>query len=550
MLTALSIRDVVLIEALDLTLEDGLTTLTGETGAGKSILLDALGLALGTRAESGLVRTGTEKATVSATFQLGLKHPARAFLEEHGLNTNDEEIILRRVLNADGRSRAFINDQPVGVHLLKEIGAYLVEIHGQFENHGLLNAATHRQLLDVFAGLESDVEKLSGLYRDWQNKNQALLIARENFAKAQKEEEFLRHAAKELQDWDPKKGEEEKLAIERAQLMNRDKIVIAAQNALDELEGETGAIPTLARAQKILHKSGAGFDTVAGNLERSLLEAGEAAKELEKILSANQEPNRLEIIEERLFGLRELARKYQVTPDDLAAKCDEFKAQLSALNASEENIEELEKQTSAARQAYINLADKIHEARHNAAGKLAKAVVKELTPLKLGAANFTCAVNELPPGQWNANGKSAIQFLVAINPGAAPGALNKIASGGELARLMLALKVVLHKGSVVATLIFDEIDTGIGGAVADAVGERLAKLGDERQVLVVTHSPQIAAQARHHWRIEKTMSAKAARTAVKTLTASERREEIARMLAGAEITNEARAAATKLLGAA
>jgi DNA repair protein RecN (Recombination protein N) len=555
MLIGLAIRDVVLIDRLDLSFRPGLCVLTGETGAGKSILLDALGLALGVRAESGLVRRGAEQATVSAEFTLPTTHPARALLKDAGLTVDDETLVLRRIVGTDGRSRAFIADQPVSVALLRQVGEALVEIEGQFAQRGLLDPTTHREALDAYGVAEADIHALAEAWQVWRAAVAAHETAAQRLKAAQTEEEFLRHAEKELAALDPKLGEETSLADERALMQNRERLTEALDAALAELAGDRGGERALQAAlrhiERVKDKASGRLDPAAAALERAAVEAREAIAALEaqaRVLGSDA--TRLEQIEERLFALRALARKHNVAVDGLAALHGEIATKLGALADGSGAVDTLKRAVDAARDVYIKAADKVSAARRDAAAKLDQAVTKELKPLKLEKARFTTVLTALGETEWGPHGRERVHFEVATNPGAPAGPLAKVASGGELARFMLALKVVLARTSPVPTLVFDEVDSGIGGAVAAAVGDRLHRLGQELQVLVVTHSPQVAARGAHHWRVEKSQAAQKTSTRVEELSADARREEIARMLSGASITAEARAAAASLMAGA
>ncbi|MDE2228978.1 MAG: DNA repair protein RecN [Alphaproteobacteria bacterium] len=555
MLLGLAIRDVVLIDRLDLSFRPGLCVLTGETGAGKSILLDALGLALGVRAESGLVRRGAEQATVSAEFALPAKHPVRALLKEAGLTVEDDTLVLRRIVGTDGRSRAFVADQPASVTLLRQVGEALVEIEGQFAQRGLLDAATHREALDAYGVPEADTRKLAEAWQAWRSAVAAHEAVAQRLKSAQAEEEFLRHAMKELEALDPKAGEETSLAEERALMQNRERLTEALESALAELAGERGGERALQAAlrqvERVKDKAGGRLEAAAAALERASVETHDAIAGLEAQARAlGGDAAGLEQIEERLFALRALARKHNVTVDGLAGLRAEIAAKLGALEDGGDAVETLRRAAAAARDAYLGVADMISAARRRAAAGLDQAVMKELKPLKLEKARFATVLTALGEDEWGPHGRERVHFEVATNPGVPAGPLAKVASGGELSRFMLALKVVLARTSPVPTLVFDEVDSGIGGAVAAAVGDRLHRLGQELQVLVVTHSPQVAARGAHHWRVEKSQAAQKTSTRVEELSADARREEIARMLSGASITAEARAAAASLMAGA
>jgi DNA repair protein RecN (Recombination protein N) len=552
----LSIRDVLLIERLDLDLSAGLSALTGETGAGKSILLDALGLALGGRAESGLVRPGAAQAGVTAEFGLAADHPVFALLREQGID-DAAPLILRRQIAADGRGRAFINDQPVSVALLRRCGEFLVEIEGQFEQQGLLDAGNHRVLLDSFGALKAKAAELAQHWRGWRAAGTARAELEAQILQARRDEEFLRHAVDELTAIEPKAGEEAELSEQRRLLMNREKLLEALTAALEDLTGSDGADHGLRSAQRrldrITDKAGDLVAPVIAALDRAGSELMEATAALERLLrNPDLAPKRLEQIEERLFALRDLSRKYNVPADLLAEHGAALAEKLAALDDQTGRLAKLTQAEAAARQAYMSAAEALSAARHKAAKKLDAAVTAELPPLKLDKARFATRFERHPESDWGEHGLDRVAFEVATNPGLPPGPLAKIASGGELSRFLLALKVVLAEADPVPTLVFDEVDSGVGGATAAAVGERLAQLASRLQVLVVTHSPQVAARAVRHWRVEKASGpARGAKGATATrvveLDAAGRREEIARMLSGATVTDEARAAADQLM---
>ena len=559
MLVSLSVRDVVLIDRLDLTFQDGLCVLTGETGAGKSILLDALGLALGNRAEAGLLRPGAKQAAVTARFEVGADHPALRILADQGLDAEEADLLLRRTLGADGRSRAFVNDQPVSVGLLRRLGDSLVEVQGQFEQRGLLDPAIHRELLDAYAGLGADAERVSGLWRDWREAVAARGQAKADLEQARRDEAFLRHAVEELDAMDPKPGEETTLAKQRALLMNAGKIVEGMNAALSELSpgGEAavgGAEPAIAAARRALTRAapqaGGRLDGALGALDRAALEIEEALSQLHSLSTEiGQDSGGLEAVEERLFGLRDLARKHGTEVERLTALRGELAARLSAIDGGGVRLAELEGAARAAREAFRDAAESLSAARGKATKRLDTAVARELPPLKLEKAVFHTSVERLEESAWGPHGLDRVAFEAATNPGSPRGPIARIASGGELARFLLALKLVLAEVGPRRTLVFDEVDAGVSGATADAIGERLARLTRDRQVLVVTHSPQVGARGAHHWRVHKEPDGKRVATRVSPLSREERREEIARMLAGAEVTDEARAAAKRLIEA-
>lgn len=555
MLVSLSIRDFVLIEKLDLAFArgdaGGLGALTGETGAGKSILIDALGLALGARADSSAIRRGAAQASVAAAFELPKSHPAHAILSEQGLG-HEDVLTLRRMVGADGRGRAFVNDQPASVALLRRLGDTLVEIQGQMEQHGLLDVATHRASLDAFAGLEKQAEAVRSTWRQWRTAEQARVDAEAAAQAARRDEDFLRHAVKELEALAPKPDDEEVLAAERQLLRAGSALGEAVTQALGELEQGRGAIAALAAAHRLIErnvdKAAGHLDTPLAALDRALSETTEAQAQLEAARDALEfDPARLEKVEERLFALRAAARKHGVAVPALAELARKMVSQIAALDSGETGLKKLAAAAEAARASYIAAAETQAASRRKGAIRLDKAVAAELAPLKLEKAKFVTGLAPLPEAEWSEAGTDRVQFTVATNPGAPPAPIARIASGGELSRFLLALKVCLAKVGDAATIVFDEVDSGIGGATAAAVGERLKKLSHDVQVLVVTHSPQVAAIADRHWLIRKTTTRNAASTDVIELDAKGRREEIARMLSGAEVTAEARAAADKLL---
>ncbi|MCW2337297.1 DNA repair protein RecN (Recombination protein N) [Sphingobium sp. B2D3A] len=551
MLTGLSIRNIVLIEALDLVFERGLTVLTGETGAGKSILLDALGLALGMRADSGLVRAGADQASVTATFDPPAPGSALAILlaESDVAQEPGEPLLIRRTLKADGGSRAFINDQPCSAALLRDVGGYLVEIHGQHDERGLINPRGHMDLLDAFGGLDAAAVRTA--HGVWQAAQARLTEARETLESAARERDYLAHAVAELTAFAPEPGEEETLATERADMQKGARLTEDMAALDDLLGGSDGALAKLRQAARRLDRIGEEHELLAQALaafDRAVIEASEAEEHLARAGEAlSVDPARLDAIETRLFDLRALARKHQVAADDLADLAARMTDQLARIDAGEAGLADLERDVAAARQAYEAAAQALSDGRREAAARLDAAVAGELAPLKLDAARFRTDVEPLPEGQWRASGKDRVEFMISTNPGAPFAPLTKIASGGELSRFILSLKVALAAQGSAGTMIFDEIDRGVGGAVAGAIGERLARLSGGGQVIVVTHSPQVAARGAAHLLIAKSSQGTITRTGVHPLDDAERREEIARMLSGAEITNEARAQAERLL---
>ncbi|TCZ63172.1 DNA repair protein RecN [Roseicella aquatilis] len=554
MLASLAIRDVVLIERLDLAFGAGLTVLTGETGAGKSILLDSLGLACGARAEAGMVRAGQAQCSVTAAFLPPERHPALALLAEQGIEP-EETLVLRRVVQADGRSRAFVNDQPVGVALLRRLAATLVEVQGQHDQVGLADPATHAGLLDAFGGMEGRRNAVGAAWRGWREAERALATAREAIAAAQRDEEFLRHAVQELSDLAPVEGEEEELSKERQRLQQGERRNESIAAALAELQprdrrrgGPSDALRSAARALERLPAPNEEAQPILALLAQAQDAVAEAETLLERLMNeGGPDPRRLEQLEDRLFGLRAAARKHGVAVVELPALLAQLKDRLGALDAGTERVAGLERAATEARAAYLAAGRALTEARTAAAKRLESALGKELPPLKLDRARFFVEVAAREESGWSADGMDRVTFLVSTNPGQTPGHLQKIASGGELSRLMLALKVVLARGSPVPTLIFDEVDAGIGGATAAAVGDRLARVAERLQVLVVTHSPQVAARGAQQLRVAKQVKGERAATTVEPLGKRERREEIARMLAGERVTDAARAAADSLL---
>jgi DNA repair protein RecN (Recombination protein N) len=554
MLLGLAIGNVVLIERLDLAFGTGLLALTGETGAGKSILLDALGLVIGGRGDAGLVRHGAESAVVSAEFALPPRHPARTLLAEQDLEAGDV-LVLRRSLSADGRSRAFADDQPISVGLLRRIGATLVEIHGQFETQGLLDQRIHRDLLDRHGGLGPFVQAVASAWADWRQHAEARDRARGDADTARREEEMLRHAAEELGALAPRPGEESALADRRTALQHREKVAEATAAALDELAGDRGAERALAGARRALQRmadrAAGRFDPVLDMIDRALDGTLEAAAALERLtLEDDGGELTLERVEDRLYALRAAARKYGVSSDDLPGLLAETEAKLELLADHGARVRVLERAAEEARIAYTAAADALSQARIEAAATLDRAVTGELGPLKLDRAQFRTELERLPESEWGPGGADRATFLIAANPGSPPGPIGRVASGGELARIMLAMKVVLTQnppGGTMPVLVFDEVDSGIGGATAEAVGLRLHRLARQGQVLVVTHSPQVAAVADRQWRVRKADRNGRATTTVDPLAPEERREEVARMLSGAVVSDEARAAARRLI---
>ena len=552
MLSSLLVRDIVLIEKAELNFAPGLNVLTGETGAGKSILLDALGLAAGERGQGRTaVRGGAEQAAVVAVFDVPPKHPSAAMLKENELEDDSGEIRLRRTVTADGRSRAFINDAPVGVQLAREIGALLLEVHGQSDDRGLFDPSTHRQLLDAFGGhedLAAEVARRHAAFAAAVARRDALVRTQ---AQAAQEIEYLTHAADELSRLAPEEGEEESLASTRALLMNAGRLAQDIAAATDFVAGDAGAEVRLAAALRRLSRlppEGRQAASAAETaLDSALVLVQEARAQLEALLAKlAAEPGKLEQVEDRLFALRGAARKYNVTVGGLAALRATFESKLAALDGGSGSLAAADAEVTRLRAAYRDSAEALSERRAKTAKQLEAAVAKELAPLKLGAAKFRVALTPTAEEAAGPSGLERVAFEIATIEGAAFGPLAKIASGGELARFALALKVALAEASPPAVLVFDEVDRGVGGAVAAAVGERLQRLAQTTQVLLVTHSPQVAARAVRHFRITREKDS----TRVRELGADERVEEIARMLSGAAVTEEARAAARRLVAEA
>jgi DNA repair protein RecN (Recombination protein N) len=555
MLARLSIRDIVLIERLDIDFLTGLAVLTGETGAGKSILLDAFALALGGRGDASLVRHGAEQGQVTAVFDVPKNHPATVILRDNGFEDTGE-LILRRMQWADGRTRAFINDQPVSVQTLKAVGATLVEIHGQHDERALVDTATHRRLLDAFAGLEADVAAVEALWDARRTARVALDEHRAAMEHAAREADYLRHASDELKQLSPQEGEEAALAERRATMMQGEKIAEDLREAQAAVGGPQSPVASLAAAVRRLERRAGSAPSLIEPAVKAMDAAINALEEADQHLhaalaAADFDPLELERIEERLFALRGAARKYTTPVEGLAALAQRYADDVALIDAGVGRLKELEKAAAAADKAYDAAAKKLSAARAKAAEKLARAVNAELAPLKLERAKFSTQI-EADAAAPGPQGFDRVEFWVQTNPGTRPGPLMKVASGGELSRFLLALKVVLSDRGSAPTLVFDEIDTGVGGAVADAIGARLARLAEKVQVMAVTHAPQVAARADQHLLISKDALDKGRRVAtrVATLAREHRREEIARMLAGAEITAEARAAAERLIKAA
>ncbi|WP_194954172.1 DNA repair protein RecN [Sphingopyxis solisilvae] len=552
MLTALSIANIVLIERLELDFAAGLGVLTGETGAGKSILLDALGLALGARADSALVRQGTDKAQVTASFAAPtVDTPLATLLADNEIAIEPgEPLLVRRTLKADGGSRAFLNDQPCSAALLREVGGHLVEIHGQHDDRGLLAPAGHRALLDAFA--RADTGAVAAAHAAWRAAEAKLAAAQSALDDAARDREWLEHCVAELQALDPQPGEDAELSEARAAMQKGEKIAGDLGAILEAFEGSDGGPALLRGAARRLDRLAGDHPLLAealAGLDRAIIEADEAETRLREAARAMEyDPERLEATETRLFELRAMARKHGVQPDELTELTGTLAARLDAIEGGSAGLAKLEAAVADTAAAYTHAASFLSDLRSKAAARLDAAVAGELVPLKLDAARFQTLVERIPAERWGPEGIDRVEFLISTNPGAPFAPLAKIASGGELSRFILALKVALAEEGGADTIIFDEIDRGVGGAVASAIGERLARLaGRGKQLLAVTHSPQVAAKGAAHFVIAKSSEGVVTRTSVHALDEAGRREEIARMLSGAEVTDEARAQAERLL---
>lgn len=551
MLQSLSIRNIVLIEALDLDFGSGLSVLTGETGAGKSILLDSLGLVLGNRADSGLVRKGADKAQVTASFdEPDSKSKLATTLDDNDIEIEPgEPLIIRRSLKADGGSKAFINDQPCSAALLRSIGGQLIEIHGQHDDRGLINPKGHRTLLDVFAG--ADGGKVTRAFATWHAAKEALEQARANQDAAEADREYLEHSVEELSKFAPQPGEEQELALDRATMMKGEKLtgdLESIRSAFDGSEGGLASLRAAARRLDRIQEDHPMLKEALDALDRAVIEATDAEEKLNDAANAlTFDPQRLDDMETRLFDLRGLARKHRVEPDKLSELLAELQVKLTMISDGGKSLGELEAALESAKQSYVETSQVLRAKRGKAAKALDKSVAGELVPLKLDSARFETMLEELPEERWTANGMDRIEFLISTNPGAALAPLGKIASGGELSRFILALKVALAEEGGAKTIIFDEVDRGVGGAVASAIGDRLSRLSEAAQLLVVTHSPQVASKGDAHLLINKSSDGTVSRTDVNALDEEGRRQEIARMLSGADVTDEARAQADRLL---
>jgi DNA repair protein RecN (Recombination protein N) len=548
MLLSLEIRNIILIEALTLEFHRGLNVLTGETGAGKSILLDALGFALGRKTGRELVGVTAGQGSVTAIFGPAADHPVFALVDQLGLNATLGEMVLRRVAAQDGPARCFVNDQRTSADALRQIGELLVEVHGQHDDRGLLNPRAHRPLLDSFGDLAPLISDTRGCWAGAEAAERQLREAREQLESAAEDAEFLRHSLAELDELAPEFGEDDLLDSERRMIQSagriRDDVVRAAQSL--STEGAEGSLSeALSWLSHAAEKADGLLDGAIESIDRTMAELADAQRRVEVALERlSFDPGRLEVVEERLFAIRALARKHQVTPDSLLDLSVEFARRLDAIDVGGERIAGLEVEAAQARQRFDDMALKLSLARAEAAARLDALVTSELGPLRMENARFHTVIS---PGKPGPDGIDDVNFTASINPGAPSGPIDRIASGGELSRFLLALKVCLAARAPGLTMIFDEIDRGVGGATADAVGRRLAQLAEDAQVLVVTHSPQVAARGAHHWRIAKSTDGKISRTDVEALGPDLRIDEIARMLAGEEITPEARSAARALM---
>ncbi len=551
MLKTLSIRNVVLIDSLDIDFKEGLTVLSGETGAGKSILLDSLGLLLGNRSEASLVRSGTDKLSVTGVFEVQPNNKIYEIAKDYDLEI-DGDIIIKRTITAEGKGKILFNDQIITLKLLRELSQNLIEIHGQHDNQGLLNPATHCDILDIYGKYETELQTTKEDFINYKEASKKLKEKEAQLNKAKEDEDNLKHWVQELEKLAPKKGEEEILRNRRSELMNAEKIIEKLNAAYSYLNGGNSVLDQISKAQNAISRANeivnGKYADIEQNIETALYSLNDAVERIEAS-SADISLNQSEIddIETRLFALRSVAKKHQTEIELLPEKLDELSEALHSLQSGEDNLNEMREEVKKLKEKYISSAQKLSIKRQETAQKLDKNIMKELPPLKMEKAVFKTVITPKEETQWSEKGWDTVCFEVSTNPNTPMGALNKIASGGELSRFMLALKVNLAQNSSQETLIFDEIDTGIGGATAEAVGERLARLGEKVQVMVVTHSPQVAAFSNEHFKVEKHTIDNQTTTSLKKLDSSGKIEEIARMLAGEKITREARAAAEVLV---
>ncbi len=552
MLESLSIRNVVLIDKLDLEFANGLTILSGETGAGKSILLDSLGLVLGQRADTSLIRQGEEKLSVTAIFSLPHKDSKLYSLMIDNDIDVEESIVIKRSLTTDGKSKIFINDQPVSLKLLKEIGSELVEVHGQFDNHGLLNQANHRFILDNYGKYDALLDDVKIAFSCYKQVVKERIDIENRLKNSRTEEDNLRHWIDELQKLNPYVGEEEELNQRRTEIINSEKLFESLNYAYGSITQGADIISAIRHAQSAIDRANAIVDgkyqDIVDSLEQTLINAEETIRQIEDVSSSlNYNQNEAESIEQRLYALRGAARKHQVSIDELPQKLEEMRKQIETIESGEEGLLDMIRKEEQLRRSYLEKSRELSKKRHETAMQLDKKVMNELVPLKMEKAKFITQIEELDENGWNTNGIDDVKFTVSTNPNSPQGPLNKIASGGELARFMLALKVNLVNSDNNMTMIFDEVDSGVGGATAQAVGERLSCLSKNVQILLVTHSPQVAACGKNHFKVEKKTQNNITTTNVYQLSQKEKEEEIARMLAGEQITDEARAAAKVLM---
>ena len=548
MLTSLSVRNLAVIERIDLEFGDGLTVLTGETGAGKSILLDALGLVIGRRADISMIRPGSERASVTATFRIGRESAVIGMLRQRGIEC-DEELVVRRQVRVDGRSLAHANDEVIGVTLLREIGDHIVECHGQQDQRGLLRPATHRTLLDAFADNREAVDGVGHAFKAWQQARQKLERLEADQAGRREAADTLAGDLRDLEMLDPGEDEEDTLTTARTRLANSRKVAEAMDVAAAALAGERGVDDGLATASAALERvrdvAGGLVDEAHGAVDRALVETAEASSALARAAAGlEDEADRLDEIEDRLFALKSAARRHRTTVAGLLEVRENLARDLAAMEGLEEEVVAAREDEARLVEVFRTACGVLGQRRRKAARSLDAAVTAELAPLRMDHAVFATRLETREIAGWGVDGAETVQFAVVTTPGAAPGPLGRIASGGELSRFMLALRVAGQGDEPAGTLIFDEIDSGVGGAVSDAIGERLRRLGQRTQVLVVTHAPQVAAHADHHILLSRDDTAVAQ---ARTLSGNDRREELARMLAGAHITEESRAAAASLL---
>ena len=550
MLVELSIRDFILIDRLDLSFNDGLTVLSGETGAGKSILLDALSLAIGGRGETGFIRHKKDQAVVTASFEIKNHEMLESFLKQIEVDFQEIEqdgLILRRVLKREGSSRAFLNDRPISVSALKEIGELLVEIQGQFDAHGLMRPSSHKQFLDLFANHPALLKVVGEKFLYWEKCKNRCEAAKLELKQSTEEQEFLEFSLNELEALSIKDNEEEELVQLRSSLINAERNIELINSSIGYLSGEKGAAIILSNVQRSLDRISIKIPSVVEAIDRAIVELNESENTLARIADEmNSDETRLEEIEVRLAEIRSLARKHGVPSTKLPKLAEEIRMKLKKIKSDDNTIQDLEKEVSDSKVAFRDLATELSESRKKHGKRLEKAVTSELPEMKLDKASFIVHSTTADESNWNIHGCDEIKFLISTNRGSTPGPLNKIASGGERSRLLLALRAALSTIDSVPTLIFDEVDAGVGGAVSSAVGKRLKKLGVNQQILVVTHSPQVAALGKHHWQISKSDEVEPKTTATQ-LAKDERVEEIGRMLSGEKITAEARLAAIKLM---